>query len=376
MKIGILTFHSSINPGSILQAYCVYQLLKNSYPESTIELIDLVPYNREISEWNFFSKKPPFLKVQSIQKYKSARNFIKKNIPLSDRCYYRKLSSQIKYINKQNYDYILTGSDTVWMHSSKLDNLLPSIYFLPNGINSKKISIAATVDPLRSKEIYLSKIDVLKPLFSDYKSITVRDNFTQELMLELGVSNVNRIADPTLLFEFERKLNIPTNKIFNESRKNVIVWLADKKLEEITKYNLKKVPNVKFLSKEITISKGEDYIIKELSRYPNADIVITDRFHRSIFALKLSSALVINIEREEKNPVPTSKGRDLFNSIGISEYCIRYEHNNNEKYIEDLMVLINNYTIDKYEEREQLLRSFILKNKNTWQNIIQSAFRK
>lgn len=44
MKIGILTFHQSVNNGAVMQAYSLSKRLKKEYPEAEVEIID---YRRE-----------------------------------------------------------------------------------------------------------------------------------------------------------------------------------------------------------------------------------------------------------------------------------------------------------------------------------------
>lgn len=55
------------------------------------------------------------------------------------------------------------------------------------------------------------------------------------------------------------------------------------------------------------------------------DFLISDRFHSSIFTLKLAGAPVVFIESSAKWPDPNSKGRDLFERIGIQNMVWRYE---------------------------------------------------
>jgi len=374
MKIGILTFHSSINTGSILQAFCVYNILKTNFPNSHVEIINLIPLNREISEWRFIKLKPPFIKLKAINKYFSSRSFIAKNIKLSKRVYYTNLNKQIEYINKQNYDFIITGSDTVWMHSVKFKWQLPTIYYLHQSMDAKKISIAASIDPLIDKAPFLMQKDSLKAIFDSYSLLTVRDSITENMLNKIGVEKSERIADPTFLYDFEKHLNIKSNKDYNTKKRNVLVWLSGKKLEELTKQFLKKILNNPiFLSTDIPLPSKECYILNDLNQYANIDIIITDRFHRSIFALKLSSALVINVERESKNPFPESKGRDLFNCIGTPQYCIRYDTGKENEYLNSIKELINEETYDKYIYREKMLKIYINENKNKWQNLISKT---
>jgi len=369
MKIGILTFHYSINQGSVLQAYCVYNLLKQKFPKARVEVIDLIPRNRELSEWNFVGKKPPFFKIHAIRHYKSIRSFVLNRIPLSKRSYKRKIDEQIEFINSMGYDYIFTGSDTVWMHSEKLDGLLPSIYFLPKGIKAKKFSIAASVDPLKSDQGYHKNKIILKETLNGFYGITVRDNVTKDLLDQLGIENVQKIADPTLLYEFENDLSLKKNKSKSVQKKKVFLMITDKNVENSIKSYLEEIGEFDFILGK-KFEKGDDHVIDDLNQYWETDILITDRFHRSIFAMKLSNSLVINVERFSKNPLPQSKGRDLFFDIGIPEYCLRFESGDNQFFWENLKALVNKWNEEEFNKREILLEKFISRNKLVWDSLV------
>ena len=374
MKIGILTFHYSINQGSVLQAYCVYKLLKLRFPDAQIEIINLVPFNREFNEWNFVSKRYPFVKFDNIRRYKSLRKFIKENAELSVRRYYRSLKKQIAFINSLNYDYIFTGSDTVWMDSSKLDSILPNIYYLPTQIRAKKVSIAASVDPLKNENQYFEKKHELKKIFKEYSAISVRDNLTDELLKNLGIEYTIKIADPTLLYDFEQDLNIIINKSDEINKQKVYLRIADKKLEGKIKKSLKEYTSFIFNDRDKKSTVKKDFIIEDLNQYADIDILITDRFHRSIFAMKLTNALVINIERFDKNPLQKSKGRDLFENIGIPEYCIRYENNGEEHLIKQIVSCVENWSLDEFKKREEYIEVYKSRNKKVWNILIKKSF--
>ena len=384
MKIGILTFHYSINPGSVMQAYCVYSLLKKALPGANVEIINLIPSNREKISRNFFSSKPPFIRANKLIKYYSIRNFINKNTPLSKLCTKADLNEQIDFINGLEYDYIFTGSDTVWMYSDKLSKKLPNIYFLPTSIKSQKVSIAASVDPLTHPVEYLKRKEVLLPTFNQYKSILVRDKVTEDLLKEIGVHQPHKIADPTLLYDFEKDFNIKTNKTPDIKKKVVLIGVTDKKIAGWIKKLLKKHSKVyTFLDrKRIKILRKnkknglhifEDHVLDQLNLYSKIDIIITDRFHGSIFSMKLSNSLVINVERFNKNPLPNSKGRDLFTSIGIPEYCLRLDQNNQPEFKKKLLGLIDQWDSQRFLNRENLLREFISQNQMEWKNHVEQT---
>ena len=68
-----------------------------------------------------------------------------------------------------------------------------------------------------------------------------------------------------------------------------------------------------------------------LGMYQRLDILVTDRFHGSIFALKLAGAPVIFVEPEHKYGEFISKGRDLFRRLGIEDMVWRYPGRSNPK---------------------------------------------
>ncbi|WP_186756779.1 polysaccharide pyruvyl transferase family protein [Echinicola salinicaeni] len=371
MKIGILTFHYSINPGSVMQTYCVYNLLKSGIPNAAVEVINLIPSKRENIEREFFSKKPPFIRHRKIVRYNSIRKFIKNNVPLSELSNHNDLSKQIDFINKQDYDLIFTGSDTVWMYSDKLDNILPNIYFLPDGIKAQKASIAASVDPLPNNHEFLNKKDTLSQILNQYKIVLVRDKVTFELLKEIGVKRPNYIADPTLLYDFEKDLKLQINKSSEIKKKIVLIGVTDEAIARNIKSLLKEhADNYIFIKRKKSLSLFDDHVIDQLNIYSKIDILITDRFHGSIFAMKLSNTLVINIERYNKNPFPNGKGRDLFSRIGIPEYCVRLEKDNHIEFNKNLLHLIDNWDKTELQRRENLLQGFIDNNKAIWQNAL------
>ena len=50
MKLGILTFHRTINEGSLLQAYCLQWLIQSYFADSQVEIIDYQRFDTLIRE--------------------------------------------------------------------------------------------------------------------------------------------------------------------------------------------------------------------------------------------------------------------------------------------------------------------------------------
>ena len=62
-RIGLLTYHRSVNDGSIMQAWCLYQLLQRELPGARVEIVDYMPsslYRRHV-RLALYDLHPPFL---------------------------------------------------------------------------------------------------------------------------------------------------------------------------------------------------------------------------------------------------------------------------------------------------------------------------
>jgi hypothetical protein len=359
-----------INQGSILQAYCVFKLLQERFPNSEIEIIDLIPKNRGNGEKKFFKKSIPFIRFDYLARFISMRKFLKNRVKFSPNCDSMDLGSQIAFINEQNYDIVFTGSDTVWMDSEKLNHILPHIYFLPKGIKTKKNAIAASLDPLKDESRFYHKRIELSENLSEFDNILVRDNITFQLINSIIPNKARQISDPTILYPFEENLNIRKNKEGVKGKIRIHISFGEKSVKEKIKELLiseNTFEIIDFVEKSSVFSG--DHIVDYLNEYTDIDILITDRFHRSIFALKLSSALIINVEHFKKNPLPKSKGRDLFSKLGCPEYCIRYEENGESDLKKSIKNLINNWDQDQFLNREHRLKQFISENQTFWQKV-------
>jgi polysaccharide pyruvyl transferase WcaK-like protein len=372
MKIGILTFHYTSNQGSVLQAYCTFNLIKKYFPDADVEIINLIPATREFYEIIFLKREFPLINISKFRKYKQLRKFVANNLKLSSFSYSDSLKNQIDFINNLNYDYIITGSDTVWFHSKKLKDRIPSIYFLPKQIKAKKIAFAASVDPLNAPQVYYKNKKELKEIFDSFLSITNRDSTTFNLLNELDVKDHTLITDPTLIYNFEEQLKFEKVKEEKLSdQKRIGIGIADRALSKYLIDYLKKTGFENIHNFFDSQKRQYDYVYDELNKYSKLDILITDRFHRTIFSLKLSNALTIYIENPRFNVTNNSKGRDLLKRIGLEKYVITYA---NDHYIElevKIKTLLENWTVDALKERNVLLSQFIEKNRKIFNtNII------
>ena len=196
-KCGIVTFHSSHNYGSVLQAYALEKTISNlGYPAEIIDFRH--PTTTKIYKRCLWSNKNSLrsniFQFLSIGIFKDGKayeegfnNFIEKQLVKS---------KQIKNLSDipTDYDILICGSDQIWNPISSGEN--HPIYFLNFPGEAKRFSYAASSGsrPFIDNENF----DIAK-ILGKYESIGVREEFMQQyLKNEIGLESIVN-PDPTLL---------------------------------------------------------------------------------------------------------------------------------------------------------------------------------
>ena len=145
-RCGVVTFHSSHNYGSVLQAYALIKVLQGM--ELDAEIIDYRhPYTTDMYEWKLWS---PYKSLQrnfidiiirgilrfGREREKQFRQFINSELPKSERFYHR------SEIPDNKYDILICGSDQIWNPYASGRN--DPIYFLDFGSAKCRFSYAAS----------------------------------------------------------------------------------------------------------------------------------------------------------------------------------------------------------------------------------------
>ena len=333
MKIGILTYHRVINEGSVLQAYCSQQWLKSKYPKADVQIIDYRPSfveRREMMKW--FRKKPPFLNFTEIAKYRKIDNFRNNFLSVTNDKYQSdKLQDTQEFIQKLKFDIIFVGSDTVWeVRENGGSPLAPNIYFLPN-INAKKIGLAVSMDQTDDNLLFGKRADDLTGLMNEFSYIGYRDQTTYSYLDKMKVEKLKHfyLPDPSLLWDFTELKEEP---VFNMSSGTKWAGVAVGK------------PKLRLQLTETLVKKGYKVInllglpVKGQNQMPfsttygqhlgiiaNLQLMVTDRFHQSIMALRLANAPIVFIENSNKYIEKASKGRDLFSRLNIDFNIIKVD---------------------------------------------------
>ena len=347
LKVGIRTYHRTVNESSIMQAYCLQKILKTLRPEAHIEIIDLRSLDVEKKELlKCFRRYPPFINMSQWKKRIKLRAFLRSHTMLSQKtCVTDNLEKASRFISNQNYHIIVVGSDTVWRIRSENGRMnIPGIYYLPGIHATRKIAFAVSLDMTNRALLNESRKRRIYNLTQDFNFISVRDKMSWKYLKEFGLCNkeISFMPDPTLLWDFSDLIQIPDDFSNDFLMAGVAVpnEFIRKKVTNTLKEKGYSVVNLlgPAVEGQITINKNYSFQ-KRLGIYRFLKLMVTDRFHSSIFTFKLGDVPVIFLENADKYPADVmSKGRDLFHRLGIEWSVYRHSKESFDSRMIDKML--------------------------------------
>ena len=295
MKIGILTYFWAENPGTFLQAYSMQQAFRRRFPNSKVELIN---YRHR---WVYFKPNRSRISfnqwVKDFKRYTTYRKMQSKYLLTSqDRLVSRNSQQAWEFIEKQHYDLIVVGSDTILelQQRHRKHGGVP-VYWLPPRISCKKVMCAASSRALSYEELSDSQRKAFRESVNSFDLIGVRDDLTFALIKALGLkdeSKLQMIPDPTFTFkiDYSHVERLVQQRNMNFSKPTVALNLPRtfKPATELASYY--KAKGFQVLS--LVPAKYGDICLTDISPfewagiYADLHLVITDRFHGTVFSLK------------------------------------------------------------------------------------------
>lgn len=296
-KIGVVTYwNSEENYGQILQIfalqYCLRQ--KDCYPF-------LIKHSLTVTD----TKSEPFLKrlIKLFSSYPKLRDSIKRRlfniernqyIPVTDRQFKefkdKYIESSFKIYSYQELlndpptaDGYIAGSDQVWN--------FPNPIFLLNWVNDRvpRFSYAASfgspVVPDYLRDEYRSSL-------SGFRLVSVREKSGVDICVKMGIQ-AEHVLDPTLLLSKDDYLNALKFDSTLRRKPYILLYLLGNRskidLEYLKRYAKENnldvifVPSQSFKSELFTPTYPT--IEEWLSLIANADLVITNSFHGTVFSI-------------------------------------------------------------------------------------------
>lgn len=353
MKIGIITYHRTLNYGACLQALATRLVLESLGHE--VYYVDYWPDYHKSMYQPFSSKRFKKYNIKGklvylltfwfdipyyIKRQRSFSAFMKKHIfpyckPLSE-----------------PYDIVVYGSDQIWRLQPSTDSFNP-FYFAKNDIVAKHhVSFSASMGELPSD--YNSKLE-LKQLLSNFDKIAVREENLLTLVKELGYLDAIKTLDPTLLVPIKE-----WNRIFPyykfDKKKYILVyilWGEVFNLHVIEKYAQENNMLVKIIRANITkLDKGNvittagPELFIDLVR--NAEYVFTSSFHGLVFSLLYNKQFYASFSRNGERASSLLKDvglldRMIENNVSVNIGASLINYNIVNRKLEDAKINSNEY---------------------------------
>lgn len=335
-KIGILTFHKSINYGSSLQAVALYNVLKNN--NYNVELIDYEPliYKKiygflyvpsNIKEFCIMLSKFLLFIPLVIQK----QNFIKFNSR------YSKTSQEKYYFGDENtdklrkYNTIIVGGDQVW--NLRVADADP-IFFLPKKSNYKKITYSVSINNTNFTEDRYK--DKLKEWINDFSYISIRENSgLKKINNYLKINKVqNTDLDSTFLLnkDFYYRIMTPNRIIkkdyifvycisYYDDTYKAATYISNKL--NIPVYTILSTRNIYTLAR---IKRNGTKIIKYktspsdfLNIINNASFVLTNSFHGLAFSIIFEKQFFAIKNYKNNQSIADERVHNIIEQFGLND---------------------------------------------------------
>lgn len=326
-KVGILSMQRINNYGSFLQAYGLKSMIESLGYET--EFVDyhieksLIEKNTSKNKFSRNLKKgietfnAPGSLINKIKFIKYKQNFKNKYIKL--------LGIDSSYNYNPQLDSLVIGSDEVFNCIQSNDNVGYSLELFGKDNNARNlISYAAsfgntTLDKLKQ---YKKNVEIANYL-KKFNSISVRDNNSYEIVKELTSISANINLDPVLMFDYKSKLNFKKDEKLTE--KYMIVYAYNGRITKNESIKIKKFAKERNL-KVYSIGGIQDCTDKFIDCEPfeifnyfyNAEYVITDTFHGSIFSIVTNKNFSTIIRKSVNNSYGNEeKLSDLLCRLGL-----------------------------------------------------------
>lgn len=373
-KVGILSMQRIKNYGSFLQAYALKNIIESLGNE--VEFVDYHIEKPIILEEESSGLKRKLKKGIEVLKYDAKlshklgyinhkRNFGKKYFPLLE------LTEEPNY--NPNLDILVIGSDEVFNCIQKNANVGYSLELFGKNNNAKKVITYAasfgntTLDKLKKYK----KDKEISELLSKIETISVRDNNSGGIVEKLTNKKVVYNLDPVLIYDYMNDCeNIPKLDI---QEKYMTVYAYNGRISEEESKWIKEYANKKGY-KIYSIGgaqKCADKFIdcspfEVLAYFKNAECIITDTFHGSIFSIIANKNFVTLVRK--------SVGTEYGNEEKLTDLLSRLELENRITYdIEKAEEILNkeidyDKVNDIIEKQRKLSIEYLKNNLNKFED--------
>lgn len=363
-KVGLITFHNSINYGVFLQAYALQTF------------IELAGYEAEIIDYNKFTenkkKKSIVYRIKHLkeslkifhmicflhkkrvkEKEGKFRIFAQNNFKLS------KLMGTFDDIVKEEseYDKFVCGSDQIWNPEYTQGN---PVYFLRFTPREKRIAYAPSFGVRQLSKILYEYLNKYKLYLSEFSAISVRESTGQSIIHDFLSISPNVVVDPTLLLSEKcwqekcRKVQIKGKKyvLFYVLGDNYLYRKLAKKIAAQGRYTVMCIPTNPLWDRLRCVKRCYAGIDEFLYLIRNAEYIITDSFHGTAFSVIFRKNFSAILRNDTAHSL-CSRIEDFLGKIHLQKNCVNVS--------DILSINVNNKT--NYSYSVEVLETWIEESK-------------
>ncbi len=361
MKIGLITYHSAYNFGSVLQCYATQETLKKLGHD-----VEVINY-RMPSQKNYYSLFPKGMNLKTTLKYLLLLSSIKTRRTRGEK--YENIINSIFNLTeefnepqeiekiKDNYEVYISGSDQIWnRYSNELFNVDWKKYmgpYLLNFTNRKKVSYASSICSMNDNEL-----NSIKNQLVEFNHISCRETSGAKRISQLLNRDIESVLDPTFLMNRNEWIDFLKNWKNPYTKEQYVLYYSLKgtralnhdlkilnRLAEKNKYKIIAIVPLAYVIPRKNIILASDAAVYDfLGLINSSNCVITDSYHGTILSINLNKT-VFSLQEKGKTNIRID---DVASKLCFKDHII-YDINDvevNKKFDYELI----NQNIDKYRE--------------------------
>ena len=324
-KVAVITLFDNVNFGNRLQCFAVHKYMENLNLEPLT-----IPYKEKFEVHSkpvrvLFGLAHLVLKPTKYEKKRQKliallekrRNYI---TPFSEQ--YICTAPMVSYKHlpadfAQQYDYFVTGSDQVW-HCWRNDRRELEYFLLMFAAPSQRLTIAPSFGFNEFPKKYLK---TYKKGLEGFEYLSVREERGAELIKELTGKEATVLLDPTMLIDTSEWLKILKKPSQYVDDKYIFVYALGGFKGEVKEKTCKLADNLGLQVIDIMDIDSDYYIHTRPDEFlywiHNAQLVVTDSFHASVFSILFNRPFVVTERSDKKGMGMGSRLDTLFNKFGI-----------------------------------------------------------
>lgn len=288
MKISIVTVYNSENCGSFWQAYALKTIL-----EKRGNVVRFYKRSTNNTSHSFFLLLLRTIRFIAMRHFCTVKELWKQYLSFRS-------AQKVFRTSRMKSDAYVIGSDTLWAVENSYFKNNYHLYFGKTLAKGYVLTYAVSAGNASFAEFV--NLPNIREMLSNLKGISVRDNYTAELVERIVGEKPIRVLDPTLLLKAEDYKSMakpistsPFILIYTFEALNKEEW---EKVETIQREeHLEVLVYGRFESGKLCIGTDPRSFI---SYFNEATYIITDTFHGTIFSMLFHKKFVIIDRKKQK----------------------------------------------------------------------------